>query len=93
MKTSGLITRRHAIVAGWRRSEDSSLRDLKNLPPNYGNLLRMGDTLRYAAHRRCCRTNRSSRNTVTRTSRRFPRPAPPTRRDRKARSASNTVIR
>src|SRR5262249_3007683 len=49
---SRLITRRRALVTGlaslgglvaWRLPKD--------LPPTYGNLLRMGDTLTYAAHR------------------------------------------
>ena len=52
MKNSGLITRRAAIVTGfaavggliWTRYP-------KELPPTYGNLLRIGDTLTYAAHR------------------------------------------
>ena len=52
MASSGLITRRRAIMLGltslggvalWRYPQD--------LPPTYGNLLRMGDTLTYAAHR------------------------------------------
>lgn len=51
-KETGLITRRRAIVTGlaslgglflWRHPEA--------LPPTYGNLLRMGDTFTYAAHR------------------------------------------
>ena len=52
MKTTGLITRRRAIVAGL-----ASIGGLfavgrpKDLPPTYGNLLRVGDTLTYAAHR------------------------------------------
>ena len=53
MKTSGLITRRARdhhrtwpLPAGL-----SSTRYPKDLPPTYGNLLRMGDTLTYAAHR------------------------------------------
>ncbi len=52
VKRSGLITRRRAIVAGL-----ASVGGLifvgrpKDLPPTYGNLLRMGDTLTYAAHR------------------------------------------
>jgi DMSO/TMAO reductase YedYZ molybdopterin-dependent catalytic subunit len=53
MKTRKLITRRRAIVTGlasigglvlWRRYPD-------DLPPTYGNLLRMGDAVTYAAHR------------------------------------------
>ena len=52
MKTTGLITRRRVLATGlaslgglvaWRYP--------RNLPPTYGNLLRMGDTFTYAAHR------------------------------------------
>src|SRR5262245_51467871 len=56
--TTGLITRRRAILGGlasaglvsaggflWSRWTKAGL------PPTYGNLLRMGDTLTYAAHR------------------------------------------
>jgi hypothetical protein len=52
MKTTGLITRRRAIIGGL-----ASLGGLfvtrypKDLPPTYGNLLRMGDAFTYAAHR------------------------------------------
>jgi DMSO/TMAO reductase YedYZ molybdopterin-dependent catalytic subunit len=52
MKTNGLITRRTAIAAGLASVGGLILaRYPKNLPPTYGNLLRMGDTLTYAAHR------------------------------------------
>ena len=52
MKTSGLITRRRAIVTGLAAAGGLLLtRYPKDLPPTYGNLLRMGDTLTYAAHR------------------------------------------
>jgi DMSO/TMAO reductase YedYZ molybdopterin-dependent catalytic subunit len=52
MKTTGLITRRRAIVAGLASIGGLALtRYPKDLPPTYGNLLRMGDTLTYAAHR------------------------------------------
>jgi DMSO/TMAO reductase YedYZ molybdopterin-dependent catalytic subunit len=52
MKTAGLITRRRAIVAGLAGAGGLVLaRYPKDLPPTYGNLLRMGDTLTYAAHR------------------------------------------
>jgi hypothetical protein len=51
MKT-GLITRRRAIVTGLASVGGLLLtRYPKDLPPTYGNLLRMGDTLTYAAHR------------------------------------------
>ena len=52
MTEKKLITRRRAVIAGlaglgglalWRRPE--------TLPPTYGNLLRMGDSFTYAAHR------------------------------------------
>lgn len=47
-----LITRRRAIVAGLASAGGLLLaRYPKELPPTYGNLLRMGDTLTYAAHR------------------------------------------
>ena len=52
MKTTGLITRRRAIVAGLASAGGLFLtRYPKDLPPTYGNLLRMGDTFTYAAHR------------------------------------------
>ena len=52
MKTSRLITRRRAIIAGLASAGGLILtRQPKNLPPTYGNLLRMGDTFTYAAHR------------------------------------------
>jgi DMSO/TMAO reductase YedYZ molybdopterin-dependent catalytic subunit len=52
MKQSRLITRRRAIVAGLASIGGLALtRYPKDLPPTYGNLLRMGDTLTYAAHR------------------------------------------
>lgn len=52
MKTTPLITRRKAIIAG-----AASLGGLflpgcsRPMPPTYGNILRMGDNLTYAAHR------------------------------------------
>jgi DMSO/TMAO reductase YedYZ molybdopterin-dependent catalytic subunit len=52
MKTSGLITRRRAIVAGFVSVGGLLIpRVPRDLPPTYGHLLRMGDTLTYAAHR------------------------------------------
>lgn len=52
MKITGLITRRRAIVTGLAAAGGLVLaRHPKKLPPTYGNLLRMGDTLTYAAHR------------------------------------------
>lgn len=52
MKTTRLITRRHAIVAGLAAVGGLAFtRYPRELPPTYGNLLRMGDTLTYAAHR------------------------------------------
>lgn len=52
MKTTGLITRRRAIVAGLASAGGLILtRFPRDLPPTYGNLLRMGDTFTYAAHR------------------------------------------
>ena len=52
MKTTGLITRRRAIVTGLAAVGGLVVaRYPKSLPPTYGNLLRMGDTLTYAAHR------------------------------------------
>jgi DMSO/TMAO reductase YedYZ molybdopterin-dependent catalytic subunit len=51
MKT-GLITRRRAIVTGMAAAGGFILtRYPKDLPPTYGNLLRMGDTFTYAAQR------------------------------------------
>jgi len=47
-----LITRRRAIVAGLASVGGVFLaRRPAELPPTYGNLLRMGDTFTYAAHR------------------------------------------
>jgi DMSO/TMAO reductase YedYZ molybdopterin-dependent catalytic subunit len=52
MKTSGLITRRRAIFAGLAAAGGLVVaRYPKDLPPTYGNILRMGDTFTYAAHR------------------------------------------
>jgi len=52
MKTSGLITRRQAIIAGLASVGGFIVaRHPTGLPPTYGNLLRMGDTFTYAAHR------------------------------------------
>lgn len=52
MKTSGLITRRRAIVTGLASLGGLiAARYPKNLPPTYGHLLRAGDTFTYAAHR------------------------------------------
>ncbi|HVH57784.1 MAG TPA: molybdopterin-dependent oxidoreductase [Vicinamibacterales bacterium] len=49
---SQLITRRRAIVAGLASVGGLMLPAWpKKLPPTYGNILRMGDTLTYAAHR------------------------------------------
>jgi len=49
---STLITRRRAIIAGVASLGGLALaRYPKNLPPTYGNLLRMGDTFTYAAQR------------------------------------------
>jgi DMSO/TMAO reductase YedYZ molybdopterin-dependent catalytic subunit len=50
MKTR--FTRRQAIIAGLASVGGLSLARFPNaLPPTYGNLLRMGDTLTYATHR------------------------------------------
>jgi DMSO/TMAO reductase YedYZ molybdopterin-dependent catalytic subunit len=47
-----LITRRRALIAGAAGVGGLLLpRYWKDLPPTYGNILRMGDTLTYAAHR------------------------------------------
>src|SRR5262245_54824644 len=47
-----LITRRRALIAGAAGIGGLVLpRYWKGLPPTYGNILRMGDTLTYAAHR------------------------------------------
>jgi DMSO/TMAO reductase YedYZ molybdopterin-dependent catalytic subunit len=52
MNTSRLITRRSAILAGLASAGGLLLPGWsKKLPPTYGNLLRMGDTFTYAAHR------------------------------------------
>jgi DMSO/TMAO reductase YedYZ molybdopterin-dependent catalytic subunit len=52
MKTNQLITRRKALVTGLASAGGLLLSGCsKKLPPTYGNILRMGDTLTYAAHR------------------------------------------
>lgn len=52
MKPTRLITRRRAIVTGLTVAGGVLLTRLpEQLPPTYGNLLRMSDTLTYAAHR------------------------------------------
>ena len=52
MKNTGLITRRTAIITGLAAIGGVVATRLpKPLPPTYGNLLRVGDTVTYAAHR------------------------------------------
>jgi len=52
VKPRPLITRRRAITAGLASVGGLLLgRYPKDLPPTYGNLLRMGDTFTYATHR------------------------------------------
>jgi len=52
MKATGLITRRRALITGLGAAGGFLLmRSPRELPPSYGNLLRMGDTFTYAAHR------------------------------------------
>src|SRR5437763_88411 len=53
MKTTGLITRRGAILTGLAAAGGglAVTRLLKNAPPTFGNVLRLGDSLTYAAHR------------------------------------------
>ncbi len=52
MKTTGLITRRGAIIAGVASVGGLVLaRFPKILPPTWGNLLRAGDAFTYGAHR------------------------------------------
>lgn len=52
MKTTGLITRRRAIVTGLASIGGLIVARYPNdLPPTYGHLLRMGDTFTYATHR------------------------------------------
>ena len=51
MKTSQLITRRQALIAGLTSVSGLLLSGCsKKLPPTYGNILRTGDTFTYAAH-------------------------------------------
>lgn len=52
MKPSRLITRRNALVTGLTAGGGLLLSGCsKELPPTYGNILRMGDVLTYAAQR------------------------------------------
>ena len=52
MKRKQLITRRKAIITGFSGLGALFLPGCsKDLPPTYGNILRMGDALTYAAHR------------------------------------------
>lgn len=52
MKKNKLITRRKAIITGMSGLGAMFLPGCaKKLPPTYGNILRMGDALTYAAHR------------------------------------------
>ena len=53
MKSSGLITRRNLIVAGLTAAAGGFVvsRFPRKLPPTYGNLLRMSDSLTYGVHR------------------------------------------
>ena len=51
MKTNQLITRREALITGLTAMGGLLLSGCaKKLPPTYGNILRMGDNLTYAAH-------------------------------------------
>jgi DMSO/TMAO reductase YedYZ molybdopterin-dependent catalytic subunit len=51
MKTKKLITRREALITGLASMGGLLLSGCaKKLPPTYGNILRMGDNLTYAAH-------------------------------------------
>lgn len=51
MKTNELITRRNMLIAGITSVGGLLLSGCsKQLPPTYGNILRMGDTLTYATH-------------------------------------------
>jgi hypothetical protein len=51
MKTNQLITRRNILLAGLSSVGGLLLSGCsKKLPPTYGNILRMSDTLTYAAH-------------------------------------------
>ena len=52
MKTSRLITRRNALIAGLASVGGLLLPKCSGkLPPTYGNVLRMGDAFTYAVHR------------------------------------------
>jgi len=52
MKTNKLITRREALLGGLTAASGLLLTGCsKNLPPTYGNILRMGDNLTYSAQR------------------------------------------
>jgi len=52
MKNDELITRRQILLAGLTTAGGLLLSGCsKKLPPTYGNILRMSDTLTYAAHR------------------------------------------
>ena len=52
MKNDELITRRQILLAGLTSAGGLLLSGCtKKLPPTYGNILRMSDTLTYAAHR------------------------------------------
>ena len=69
MKTTGLIfTRRRAIVAGLASIGGLVAARLpRELPPTYGNLLRMGATPTYAAHRTLLPAHSLVRNTASAT--------------------------
>jgi len=52
MKPNQLITRRQVLITGFASLGGLLLPGCgKKLPPTYGNILRMGDTFTYAAHR------------------------------------------
>ncbi len=52
MKKKHLVTRRNAIITGLASVGGILLTGcVKKAPPSYGNILRMGDALTYAAHR------------------------------------------
>lgn len=54
MNPRRILTRRNALLAGLAGAGGVLLSDWSKgkLPPTYGNILRMGDSLTYAAHRR-----------------------------------------
>lgn len=66
MDTPTLLTRRQALLAGFAAAGGLLAGCGEELPPTYGNILRMGDALTYGAHRALLPANALAREYTTR---------------------------